>query len=322
MKTYNPIFSLSIFLILTSCTSYRYIDIQVLNPALVKIPKGNLNIVIVDPTKTGMIARDSVLEDANSTLLYEQVTKSFNETLRHKFAESPLFHDVSFLGINRHQFNPKLNIFKDTLRKLINPDNLKTQYANEKYSLAVLEYKFKITVEKVSTFPYGGYQLNNKFQFVLFNLENDEVYDRYQLSRTIYWPKNKIDDEIPLAIADVSNQIAEMYSQRVVPYWMEEERRIMYSHNRMMRKAYKCFCNDDLDQALEIWYRLYNIGTRRLSSRAAFNMALIYEIKDELNSSELWLIKSIEKKVTQSSVKYLNDIRKRKLLCVSLDSQL
>ncbi len=336
MKTCTPTLCLSIFLIIASCSSYRYVDIQILNPGAITFPTKNLKLIIIDPSKTESISRDSV----NLSFCHLAI-KNFNSTFIRQLKQSPLFQDTSvkiqLTPINIHYINSneyiKQKILLDSLlsihhinsneyiKKKIYLDSLKKLYSNLNENPILLWYGFQLSCVEVPDF-YGIKVLNGKFLFELSNLRTREIYNWYQTPYKQKWWSRDPTDDGSQAIINASKEMAKSYARRLAPYWTTEERKICYSPNRKMRRAYAYFCDNDMDRALEVWKRLYDIGTRQLASRAAYNMALVYEMQDDLNSCENWLVKSILKKVNQTSREYLDIIRNRKLARVSLDNQL
>jgi hypothetical protein len=272
---------------------------------------------MADPGKTGILPKDS------TSLSYCRFAiNSFNHEFENKLRQSPVLQENKIKLLSA----PSLMFLTDSIRKNQYVDSLRTLYLKEKNEVFLLRYGFKIFFGSINwtAWKWPTYQehvINCKFQFVLINLKTKEVYDSYQKSFIQTWVKESKSDSISRSVVNASKSVAELYACRVAPYWSTEERQIIYSSNRLMRKAYGHFCKNDLDKAMETWKRLYEVGTRRLSARAAFNIALICEIKDDLDACENWLIKSNLKKLNPSTKNYLDIIRKRKLDRVTIDIQ-
>ena len=110
---------------------------------------------------------------------------------------------------------------------------------------------------------------------------------------------------------ELADIIASDLSVKLVPNWNTDERQIYFVPNQLMRKAYKYFGTNDLDAAISQWKTVYNLGTVPLASKAAFNIALTYEIKDDLPASKDWLNKAISLKKDSVFIRYQQIIEKR-----------
>lgn len=314
MKTFFPIL-VFISLIISSCNPYRYIDIQVVNSSQVKLPKGVFTLLVVDPNKTGFIRKDSA-----SSLYSKLAISCFNQEFKNKLHQSPIFQDTNIKMVDA----PSFIFSSDSMRKENYMDSLRSIYSKEKENILMVRYGFKIIFSKgqINTwYKYEYTDFNFKFQFVLSNLITKEVCDFYQTSLFDNWINESKIDSSSKVVTRAFKSVAESYAHRVAPYWSTEERQLLFSQNKLMRKAYASFCKNDLDKALETWKHLYEIGTRKLSARAAINIALVYEIKDDLDACESWLIKSNLKKLNPFTRTYLDMIRKRKLDRITIDNQ-
>jgi hypothetical protein len=291
MRTY---FYCLIVLLVASCSGYRYIDIQVLNPAALTIPMKDSIMMIVVPDK---ISADSIKESLRYHL-EKLVNREVTSTLVTSLKQSPTF-DISFIATQDSDYL----------------DSITKKFDNKNKELLMLRIKYLLFIEN-----YGVEQtldLSYKFQFSLSNLKTKEVIDWFPITNSFSCSEYYIDENV----SGASNEVAETYAHRIVPYWSTEERMMYYSGNRLMREGYNNFCMNNLDSALTVWHRLYEVGTKRLGSMAAYNMALIYEMQDNLDYCEQWLVKSNEAQVRLITIKYLDIIKKRKLERMLLEKQ-
>jgi hypothetical protein len=238
---------------------------------------------------------------------------SFNLTLKKSLEQSPLFKDIPISIEKRNDLN-NLNY-------------------NEQKNNLVLTYKFRMIIDTSCIKSYnssfyendlGDYFLYSLFHIELSDFVTKEVYDSYKLSDTMVWPKqNSYEHGMPTeAIIEAGKATAEKYACRIAPHWTTEERIIYYRNNRKIRNGYECFVQNDLEGAIKAWDKLYTIGTRPLAATAAYNIALVYEIQDNLDSCESWLTKSIKLKRYKQSQRYLERIMDRKLERMKLNNQI
>jgi hypothetical protein len=308
MKTVFKLLACICFL-LSSCVSYRYIDIQVLNPASIKIPSKITRLYIVDGTKkldTVDYTKDSVTVNLSNLPL-----ESFGSTLKSKLEQTLLFKRTSILVRNTQQIR----------------NDLKNKTIAERKSIAVVYVRYRIVVDTSQldnyySDYYGNYIFYTLFKLELSNIGTNEVYDSYKPGDTLVWARTRERGIPSKALLEVGRIAAEKYARRIAPYWKTEERVLFYKGNRAMRKGYELFEQNNLEGAMASWKHLYDIGTRPLAGAAAYNIALIYEMLDDLDSCEAWLVKSIASKKYELSAKYLELIQKRKLNNASIDKQI
>jgi hypothetical protein len=247
---------------------------------------------------------------------YELVIKNFNSTIKKSLEQSPSFANATIT------FPKEADKMPDSIKGL-SIDNIKGKL--------LLKFYYRILIDTtnaqsdISFFDYYGYYstygVYYKFQFEVSNIETKEILDQSQCSNSFTWVKRSNSEDGTEAVIEASRQAADLYARRLAPFWSTEERMLYYSGNQLVRKGYNSFCEDDLQGATVFWNQLYNTGTRKLASLAAHNIALVYEMQDDLDACENWLVKSIQSKLHKETQTYLAKIRKRKLARISLEQQ-
>lgn len=318
-------FAAVFFLMFSSCTSLRYIDLQVLEPGSVKLPKNldAINIIVPDLTHLDhtIVMEDTVYSYQEYYNLFIQV---FDSTLRVVLEKSPALDKTEIYIESERKFHEKINRIPSSQRsrqsairieKLIITDTIKpnTEIAEQDYGFSY----------------YSFYSLYSRLR-INFNNINNKYIDAYIFSDTLTWvgkgnysyeAKSKI-PSTKEAIIELAIYSADEYGKWVAPYWITQERILFFNGNKYMRQGYNHFLNDDLNKALEIWQYVYSAGTPKLASMAAHNIAVVYEIQDELNSCELWLKNSVKAKYSQVTDNYLFIISQRLKLQKKLETQI
>lgn len=323
-------FYLSIFLTtLLSCNNYRYIDIQVLNPGLVKIPQKVDELIVVDPR---IVNPDiSQIEKNNSNIpLFQLANNIFCSNFKKNIETAPIFEEANIIfpsGFFHDSIKAKAQ--EDTLKRTLllmfyykilidtTKANIATKILIKDFDMLTKEYiagRGPIRLAK-----YGYYRVYYKFQFMLDDVTKNRILDWYEWADNFLWIKEKADDDGSQSILDIGKEAAEKYVHRLAPSWITEERMMYYAGNRLMRNGYKSFCENNLDYATIFWKKLYKEGTKRLASMAAYNIALVCEIQDNLDECENWLEKSIQINSDKEVADYLEKIRKRKLTRITID---
>jgi len=310
------------FVLITSCISYRFIDIQVLNPAQAKLPPG-ITLHILEPEKTNNILNDSALV----INLHKQAIHNFDSTFKQYFEKSPMFEKSKAVIQTKKEFQQEM----------------KNKSIEDQKKDILLDIKLFEIVEK-------NLGINKKINFIdnfneaddlmfvrkfiyriniqLINMGTDQVYDSYLFSDTLTYSsiynfkEFAGNDFIFQVVSEIGKLAADQYADKTAPVWVTEERMLYYNGNKYMRSGYKEFVLDDYEGAVGSWKHLVAVGTPSLASSAAHNIALVYEMKDDIDSCETWLNSSLKIKYRLETDEYLTRIKERLLTRKKMDKQL
>jgi tetratricopeptide (TPR) repeat protein len=95
-----------------------------------------------------------------------------------------------------------------------------------------------------------------------------------------------------------------------------------YNSGSLMQLGYNHFNENDLEGALTYWKNAFEKGNVTTKALAAYDIGLVYEMLDDLDECERWLLKSKELKKYPPVYNYLNIIKKRKTDHLKLDKML
>jgi hypothetical protein len=321
---YNLITCAFIFL-LTSCVSYRYIDIQVLQPGSVNLPSNIRTLHIIEPGIESVDHDIAIRSKAHGNdFYYKLFVQAFDSVLNNYLHDSPDFNDVIVLVQKNNQWQDEarnipigekekhgvLSIVGQTLIDTIKPD---TYIPDNEYG-----YSY-----------YSFYSLYCRSKIEFTNPGRTKFYDTYIYSDTLTWSyRSMYADEASLnipsaseAILQTADKAAGEYAHWLAPYWVSDERMLFYSNNKYMRLGYNFFVENKLTEAIQSWKYIYEAGTPLLASVAAHNIALAYEMLDDYDSSETWLNNSLTFKWHIQTEYYLGKIRQRIKFKQILDKQ-
>lgn len=85
---------------------------------------------------------------------------------------------------------------------------------------------------------------------------------------------------------------AEAFSNSLIPKWIMVNRTIYRSYHEDMRRAYKLAVQNNWTEAAVVYERLSGSENRKIRAMSMFNLALIYEMHDDLEGATHWLLKS------------------------------
>ena len=304
------------FILTTSCISHRYIDIQVLNPSSKRLPHGTI-VHFILPEKcavdTASVAYDSscVYRD------YEyKVFESMANALKKNFNESPFFEKSQFIIQTEKSYVNELDS--------LSSDNQKKTYRMMVNNFIIKNYIPRVKLD-IDDDEFSDLKVYNEYRYRLLiqlkNIGTNNLFDNYLDRDTlrfciINFPKTNE------ALTEIGNFIGEKYAKRIAPVWETEERFLYYSVNKYMRHGYKKLVKDDLEGAISEWMHLYNVGTHQLASIAAHNIALVYEMQDDLENCKTWLTNSLSKRKHPFTKEYLEYILKRISLRENAEKQI
>lgn len=322
MSFNKGIFSFFLISIFTSCISYRYIDLQVLNPGSVKLPS-NITLHITDPQK---IDSDHLLSFRDTTLnklyYYKLLIHTFDSTLKARFIESPMFENSQIVIQTEDAFQKEM-VNKTFMEK-------KRHIFMSISKMDVIEKRIEVSYDDWNYWYMASYSITYKFKIELQNTGNEHYYDTSLFTDTLTWTSNSYNKELlgrdlptrTEAICEVGSMAAERYAKKVAPFWNTEERMLYYSGNKYMRKGYNQYLANDLEGAIQSWKHLYEVGTPQLASIAAHNIGLMYEMLDDFENSELWLNNSLKLRNHYQTVDYLYRVQERNTGRKKLDEQM
>jgi len=108
------------------------------------------------------------------------------------------------------------------------------------------------------------------------------------------------------AMTETAIEIAVNLSSRISPSWQRDTRNFFSGGNSRLGLAAKFVKNNDWDSAMIQWKNIYNSHSpKSLRSKAAYNLAIGYEMKGNADQALSWGIKSHEAMYRQETYNYL-----------------
>jgi hypothetical protein len=102
-----------------------------------------------------------------------------------------------------------------------------------------------------------------------------------------------------------------IFAYDIVPTWVDVRRIYYLAGNRDMREAARYAKLNNWDAAARLWRDQAENDDPELASNAAFNMALVSEIKDRIDLALTWINKSFELKDADITRRYAQILRTR-----------
>ena len=168
-------------------------------------------------------------------------------------------------------------------------------------------------------------------------------------SDSIYWDNIIYNGENPLdylidddmMIREASDFAGTLPVNKLLPFWKRSTRSIFSYGSVSMRDAYHYITHDQVEKAITIWEHIYNTDKGKNKMRAAHNLAIGFEMQDDITTAISWAekalllavdidYKTIERDVriikeptyTLSIQRYINELKQRQAIIPRLNAQM
>lgn len=323
--TYS-IYSLLTVFLLTSCYTIEHLPIDYMESAQVNFPPQIKRVGVVNNMSS---TPDNQIEEPDTLkkTAYEIVRKvnHYNgdpvlatQSLAEAIAEQDYFDTVIILdsALRARDYHPRESILsqKETI------DLAEKMDVDLLVALENLQIK---TTRIISIMPGMGYwgTIDAKISpsIRLYIPQRSLPLVEINASDTIFWEDTSYsearlntrylpEEEI---IKEASNYSGNIPIKYFIPYWKTEYRHLYTGGNSQMRDALYLALNNNWEKACEIWKRIYDKKGERKKPQmyAAFNMALYYEVNDNLTAAIEWAQKAAEiaKKKEEYKTIFQND---------------
>lgn len=92
---------------------------------------------------------------------------------------------------------------------------------------------------------------------------------------------------------DASYELGRSYVNLISPTWMDVSRKYFVSGDKRLSAALYFMNKNEFDSAINIWESLISEKDLKLAGRAAYNLAVIHEMKGDLKNARGWIRKAI-----------------------------
>lgn len=338
------IFLVIIIALFTACNK-RYMNIQILLPAQITLPKQIKKIGVANRSLPSN--EDKFFNIVEGFLTGESIyadRQGSNECVRGfaaKINNSPRFNAVVIEGANlkgtgtREFPEPLEGNMVDQLCKQYGVDALILLEAfdsnigfnedkrNEKRKdkngaeYIVVEYDAHLNIN-VAT----GWRV---YDYTTRNIADENRFTDYKQWNSTGNSKSNARAKLPNK-RDAINQSAyysgERYAIRISPNWAKVSRYYFTKGHDDFKIARDFARVNNWDKAMEIWENLTTSSDTKIAGRACHNMALAYEMKGELDIALVWAKKAYSDFVLNSERSYINVLQNRITNSKVLDKQM
>jgi tetratricopeptide (TPR) repeat protein len=168
------------------------------------------------------------------------------------------------------------------------------------------------TVQTASTINNDeGHTIIVKLAFRFYDGSQSNVFDQLAYSHTYNWYANT-HFQYKHAPNETSFYGGMLYGKRVVPSYLWVNRNYFKKpKNSVMKMSTRMAIAGDWKGASELWHQIEKEGSRKRRGRAAYNLALAYEVMGDLEQAQSWCRKSKEVYRNNLAENYLKILEQR-----------
>lgn len=266
----------------TSVTSYSF---EQLKAAKYSLPGGLKKLLVVDAVET-TVCNDSFyvevgdtsyipyvmrLSSMTSALLYDGINRSgyvdvdlYSKTVAHRVLAKDACDLMKKTGTDAIVALRKCDV---SARRVVNGDQ-------DEYVEAVMKSR-AVIIDSL-----GGMRMLHERQDTLKLVADGVDVAVYPGYREAYYM--------------LSEQVAQNMIGDIVPAWTRVHRRTMRSGNKVMMGGNRWVENGQWERAKDLYYKVYNEADGAERARAAYNIGLYYEQKDDPVQAGMWFSKCMD----------------------------
>jgi len=342
------ILALGIALItLISCSSTYNFRIDVLKPAIVPIQSDIKKIIIINYSYVpgNLVLKDfdiSYYDEIDSTIAWQYIN-SITEFLK----KSPRFQLKNIYKASKPLNNQYKSFDFQLADSLCKNDDADAAIILESFSINIMNKSNKTnSLNKETAFLSGSDEiypeekpdsskkvtkLINKSDYdfsKVISIKNTSCWEIYSPSshriidkkiiKNYYnrinsrsWSYNTSDNNLINLILSSCDKAGNEYGHRIAQEWVPEQRYVYRSQNSSFNEALIYAKNNNWTQAIEIWKKFVSEKDLTTASFAAYNIAVGYEVKDDLDIAIEWASQSYLLQKNEETVKYISLLEKR-----------
>jgi tetratricopeptide (TPR) repeat protein len=293
---------LGLFLGITSCTVYKEYPIDVYKPGVIAVPPNVKNIALIsrnfkykNDTLQHYYKDDQTLKRAkgdpkniDSVLVgYCLNELALNLKTKNNYNQIRIFPDV----FKPHTSSKLPSLDFDLINKLTTETETDLVISLETYSYFYSEYSADAGAPK-------SREVITANVWAVYDPASSKIIERKTMIDTLYW--NAYDEQgnyqknskLPprLSALKIASQMAgENYSKRFVASWESVKRVYSVPPLPDFETAEKYLQKGDWDNAIVLWKIYAADKNGKMAINARYNLALAYEMKDDLDTAIQWL---------------------------------
>lgn len=297
------LFILSIFL-LSACTVYKEYPIEIYQPGVIAVPPQAEDVAIV--YRNFKYTNDTLLHYYQDDFRLKKATKDPKnldsvlvnismQELAKNLKEKNAFTNIHIFPelFNEHRGNKLPALDFDVIAKITETTNSDLLISLETFSCFYSEYS------STEAMPTKSNEVITAAVWAVYNPYTQKLLERKTMIDTIFWNgydnqgnyqrKTKLPPRIT-ALKIAAQMAGENYSKRFFASWQNVNRVYSVPPLPDFAAADEYVQKGEWDNAIMLWKRYADDNNGKMAINARYNLALGYEMKDDLDTAQKWLI--------------------------------
>lgn len=328
LKNNKLFYFLLLMCMIPSCIpGYRLVEFEVLEPAMKNMPDGVKQVLILNRLPTSSYFLDSTSRSGLNqkqlvvldTLIGKSIFEGMNSVLRISPIQSywwPIWSD------NRQSELHSSGDMKLTKREVADHCNVNYTDAIISLEFCFVDIKFEGYIYPATIPVTKSYLVAFTSSWVIYHPGYPKPVHEYHIKDTLYYETKLKAVQYTEMIRDASFRSGVKAGAVVSPVWIKSQRNVFSAGNHKLSKAAWYTEQGDWEEALDIWKEVSEHGSRRAAARALNNMAVYFELEDNLDSASYYIDMALASDSLELIKSYQRTIESRRLKKLRIFEQL
>jgi len=292
-------------ILLTSCSTYKEIDIDVLMPAQYSIPPEIKSVVLVnnsEPYRASKIHEIIIEGEKNyaDSVWYDDFAKTTIDVIEEELLFREFFDTVYVYKETLPQdvFNKKEGLpmaYVDTICRRYNADAVIT--LEDYLYRSKLQFFYGFEGEVIGNLDMSAsilWRFNDNF--------NHNILFQDIQSDTIFWQEfgsnlNQVTKNLPSyksGLKDLSIYLGSKAVDYFAPKWNREKRGLYGTQKFEFVMALEYVRLDQWSEAIKLWKSVFDKGKEKQKFMAAYNLSVAAELSGDYESAQVWMMRATD----------------------------
>lgn len=285
-----------IILSLSACTTYKWVDIEILSSSFYHITPSPQELIIFNYAheQAPEVGHFTLKQDlsylsedrrkkivSRDTIKIDRSTNTAIEEMQHQLIASNIFNTVN-IGHEVPRSPTSLRAFAKTVQE--NPNSVILLLDSLSYS-DNLTYFYRNKKDSAE-FEIHTY---TRSQWLVYYANNLTKPYHFATSENLYWNPKQVDRDSCLLQAIRSNTL--LSAARITPQWINVQRIYYSGNNATFNAVDKAIEDKNWEATGPLWMSIYNDERKDSMKKGcmAFNMTLFFEMRNDLETAQMWL---------------------------------
>ena len=287
-----------VILVLHGCAGiYSVVEFEVLEPATVTLPEGDGHLLVINRapvTRQSFDENDLVgVEDKHLIILDSMITNNINRGVLEVLSQSPIERYRTPLWLSERRFDTTglddLILTRREVADLCETWGSDVIISLEKYSMDVDDSSIYYT-DDPSILHSHYHEVSARVHWKIYIPGSPKPFDSYSTIDTLFFT-DYMNGELQYVpspadrIRMLMHEAGMKYGRYLVPMWTEASRLLFRGKHDSLKLAADFTDEGDWDNAFGIWKELSQSDDSTVVARSFHNMAIYYELEDQLDSA-------------------------------------